>query len=215
MKMHNRLANKLYILLNTPNIKFHMSSRNNGKKKSLNCNESKSNANKYSERHLFRSFRILGLRQQKNKFKKTSFKKYSDNSVLGFAKFEHKPPSSIVNQFNDIIDIRSAFDIRQFQNKSGYDCFIECEMSYYKILDDESGNTACSHCQNEWSLRNKMNLVNSIQATNLSSDFTKDKFNVNHLNYVDLSLLTKHNTAFKYTDNDLTQLSKLKYRLKD
>ena len=191
-----------------------MSSKTNGKKKFHNSNESKSHAKKNSERHLFRSFRILGLRQPKNKFKKSSFRKYSDISS-SFVKFERKPPSSIDHQFNDIIDIRSAFDIRQFQNKSGYDCFIECEMSYYKILDDESSNTACVNCQNELNFRNKMNLINNIQTTNLSSDFTGEKFNVDHLNYVDLNLLTKHNTAFKYTDNDLTQLSKLKYRLKD
>ena len=67
------------------------------------------------EVHVFRSFRLLGLRHRINKSETT------------FTKLE---------PFNEIIEIRCAFDIKQFHNRSSYDCFIECEISYYKILPE-------------------------------------------------------------------------------
>jgi hypothetical protein len=64
--------------------------------------------------HLFRSFRLLGLRHRIN----------NDNS---------NNSKTTLDPFNEIIEIRCSFDIKQFNNRTGYDCFIECEISYYEI----------------------------------------------------------------------------------
>ena len=68
--------------------------------------------------HVFRSFRILGLRHRINKFE-------SIESNLR------------VDPFSEIIEIRCAFDIRQFSSRNAYDCFVECEISYYKMASDD------------------------------------------------------------------------------
>ena len=85
VSMHMQIASQLYKQLN---------------------NSSNSNGN---NKHVFKSFRIIGLRQKrKNK--------------LDFRR-----------KFTDLTDVRVAFDIKQFQNKTGYDCFIDCEFNYYKL----------------------------------------------------------------------------------
>ena len=57
INMHNQIVNKLYMILNTNTIRFHSNS-NNGKKKSRSNLDHQSS--KKTDRHLFRSFRILG-----------------------------------------------------------------------------------------------------------------------------------------------------------
>lgn len=116
-----------------------------------------------TERHVFRSFRILSLRKPKVSASShhTSF---SPTKPVGLIKkggdlpgshrtgqhvwhsskrtrpttFENncsRTPDAIMtkNRFCDIIDIRVAFDLRQFQNRTGYDCFIEAEFNYFKV----------------------------------------------------------------------------------
>jgi len=89
VSMHMQIASQLY--------------------KQLNNNSSSSNSNGNSNKHVFKSFRIIGLRQKrKNK--------------LDFRR-----------KFTDVTDVRVAFDIKQYEKKTGYDCFIDCEFNYYKL----------------------------------------------------------------------------------
>lgn len=98
INMHMLIVNKLYKHFNAP----------------IDCNKKDEN-----NKHIFRSFRILGMRQNKKR-------KFSNQSEL----------MDFFTQFSDIVDIRASFDITQFQNRTGYDCFIECEMNYYKITNN-------------------------------------------------------------------------------
>lgn len=90
VNMHMIIVNKMYKQLN-----------------SIDSSKSK------DDKHIFRSLRVLGLRER-NKNQTTQFQ----------------------HRFSDIIDIRASFDIKQYQNKTDYECFIECEMNYYKINND-------------------------------------------------------------------------------
>lgn len=113
--------------------------------------------------------------------------------------------SNILDEkFSDVVDIKSAFNIRQFHNKTGYDCFIECEMNYYKIMNE---------CSCERGIKSRLIPSNDYtsKGTNsnhiLKSDFhNNDRLVYDNKSFVDKSLLTKNNTAFKYTDNDLKAL---------
>lgn len=90
------------------------------------------NKEKCQEQHLYRSFRVLGLRKQKNLFKRKSLSRSS------FGNNNFKNSVLVDRDFNDVVDIRGTFDIRQYQDKSTYDCFIECEFSYYNVKSNEN-----------------------------------------------------------------------------
>jgi hypothetical protein len=62
---------------------------------------------------------------------------YDCDDGARFFQLDAKRRDSVIiqNRFCELIDLRVAFDIRQFQCKTGYDCFIESEMSYFKIVN--------------------------------------------------------------------------------
>ena len=105
INQHMQIVHRLYKHLNA-DINFHLASTKPDQKEST--------------RHLFRSFRIIGLRQKRKK----SGNHNRNSNLYDFHRL-----------FTDVVDIRSAFDIRQFQNRTGYDCFVECEFNYYKLAD--------------------------------------------------------------------------------
>jgi hypothetical protein len=55
----------------------------------------------------------------------------------GLAHHNRKDSILVQNRFSEMMDLRVAFDIRQFQSKTGYDCFVESELSYFKIVNYE------------------------------------------------------------------------------
>ena len=106
VNQHMQIIQRLYKHLNA-DVNFHLASTKPDQKDNV--------------RHLFRSFRVIGLRQKR--------KRMEDNNRYSNLCDFHR-------LFTDVVDIRSAFDIRQFQNRTGYDCFVECEFNYYKLADE-------------------------------------------------------------------------------
>jgi len=237
IKMHNDIVNKLYIVLNAPTVRFHFQTGLNKKKSSLKTSLANSKKNQGQEPHLFRSFRILGLRQEKNKFKKSSnsFRNYryhssrskNDNNNC----YDQENSQSISEKFSDIVDIRSAFDIRQFQNKSGYDCFIECEMSYYKIQNESTrdegfvprrfeNETLKQDINDPFSksdFMKKKKVLNRVEESQIDStssssenEYSDDLNSANH--FLERDLISENNIAFRYTDNDLKEISRFRKR---
>ena len=183
--IHNTIVSKLYHLLNSTRIRVNLSGKHS------------KNAPHSDVTHLFRSFRILSLRHQKCQSKKVaqSQRDFQQNFNL-----LNVSPGLIKKQFNELIDIRGSFDIKQFQNKSGYDCFIECEMSYFKILKDpvHFGND----CHNV-----NFNLNTDAQRfSNKNSDYLNNT--TNYWNeYLNTKLINQNNNAaFKFTDRDLSDI---------
>jgi hypothetical protein len=141
----------------------------------------------------------------------------------------------IKSNFNELVDIRGAFDIKQFQNKTGYDCYIECEMNYFKIkkdkltnsnsnsnnsnlLNNDSGPKHKQSCKlQEMALREQaareqfmnsnFNKIN-INTTNSKADHLNyvNNSNIHWNEYLNKSLINKNNSAFMFTDNDLSNL---------
>jgi hypothetical protein len=181
IQLHNQIIFKLYLVLNSR-------SANNGPfRVHFNDNDYAERNETTSEKHLFRTFRIVSLRKPKLVRKApppppppppplpslpTSCLKRGGHSATrknnynclveennyincdlsdaeeihhttgrvhlngGFNQQDSKKDSLIIhNRFCEMIDLRVAFDIRQFQCKTGYDCFIESEMSYFKIVN--------------------------------------------------------------------------------
>jgi hypothetical protein len=136
--LHNKVSNDLYRVLNT----------------NLPQNEEfidKNNDNSKGDIHLFRTFRIIGLRHP-----------IKDNYKVG--------------NLNEIVEIRVSFDIRQSASKSTYDCFIECELSYYKIAPitkklSSSSSSLITSDSTKWFniLSNDLKKRNRIQNYSISS----------------------------------------------
>lgn len=119
---------------------------------------------KVGDTHLFRTFRVIGLRKQKNHLLKTSSRRHGmshhhhhHHTPRNHHHHNHKNSNQqqqqskglanflLQNDFNEVVDIRASFDIRQFQNRSGYDCFIECEFNYFRIY-----HHMCNHMHHNW-----------------------------------------------------------------
>lgn len=99
-------------------IKIH---NQNTKKINLSLNAVQNKDDKYPTRHLYRSFRVLGLRNSRNsdKLKEKFHDKYN---------------------FNEIVDIRTTFKINLLNDFSGYEYSIDCELSYYQLKSKEYKN---------------------------------------------------------------------------
>jgi hypothetical protein len=103
--LHSNISNNLYKNLNK-NQRLHPHFRD------FNSNECEE-----KDSHIFRSFRLLGLRHLINRSEST------ESNIR-------------LDPFSEFIEIRCAFDIKQFNSRNAYDCFIECEVSYYKVVPD-------------------------------------------------------------------------------
>lgn len=157
---HNQVVNKLYTALNTN----HNTTRVHFKAFEAHKLDFSSKKVASGDTHLFRTFRVIGLRKQKqptNLTKSTSSSSAAskrNNHHVSFSR-HHQNSSSFIrnnntkslanflvqNDFNDVVDIRAAFDIKQFHNRTGYDCFIECEFNYFRIY-----HHMCNHVHYNW-----------------------------------------------------------------
>jgi hypothetical protein len=149
VNLHNQVVSKLYLSFNNETF--------------INCKNKYSNKqnNCYTDRHIFRSFRILSFRKPRfdylRKHSKINNSCFSDdlkidelNNMQNEKEIYYNLDNAYSNKhymnknylhnsnsqnsiYTDLIDLRVSFDIRQFYQKTGYDCFIESEFSYYKI----------------------------------------------------------------------------------
>lgn len=182
--IHNKIVSKLYQILNNPLMRVNVSIKN-------------SQVPEDSQSHIFRSFRILSLRHLKKKSKKHNSPK-SDHSDFQHSFNPANASTDLIKQnFNELIDIRGSFDVRQFQNRTGYDCFIECEVNYFKIL-----NTSHHNLQNQ---------INKTKTNKYKKNLTDNKNVANPTNcwneYLNTKLINQNNNAaFKFSDGDLSDL---------
>jgi len=188
--IHNKIVSKLYQVLNNPLIHVHLNLKNTSK----SSDDSRS--------HLFRSFRILGLRNLRTKSKN------ANSQHINQSDFQHNFNPSSVNcdlikrNFTDLIDIRGSFDIRQFQNKTGYDCFVECEMNYFKIQKNKpvpQQQARADTCKSNLTGNKHVFKRNNIDYFDYSTNCWNEYLNKNLINQ-------NNNAAFKFTDNDLSDL---------
>lgn len=166
---HNQVVNKLHMHLNNAAVRVHF--------KAVEAHKVDFGSKKVStgDSHLYRSFRVIGLRKQKLK---SSSSRRCNGANSSFHRYHHhhhhhhKSSSAtttaaisnflLQNDFNDVVDIRGAFDIRQFQNKTGYDCFIECEFNYFRIFAGQHHHL-CNHVHPNLNT----NLFNSMRGFTL------------------------------------------------
>lgn len=127
--------------------------------------------------HLFRSFRLLGLRHRISKTNNGS---------------QRKPYK--LEPFSEIVEIRCAFDIRQFDNCSSYDCFIECEMSYYKIMPD-------TLLSNDLQWFNYLNNLNFSDVHNNTNGKSNNDLNTINENIVGFNHSNSRSSFKKYVNN--------------
>lgn len=129
-------------------VKIH---NQNTKKMNMTLNASRNKNDKCSVRHLYRSFRVLGLRRSSNcpKLNKIMYGRYG---------------------FNEIVDIRTTFNINLLNDHSGYEYSIDCELSYYQLKLKE-----CTKCKYR---SFKETLLTNNKKSNQKDDMNK-KISIN------------------------------------
>ncbi|CAF0719888.1 unnamed protein product [Brachionus calyciflorus] len=109
IKVHNQIVKKLNVALNLKkNVHF--------------CFDDLGDKN--LDKHLYRSFRVLGQRKS-SKMLNNNFKSQFD--------------------FDEIVDIRASFSIDKSSNGNNYEHFIECEVSYYRVECLERKRLSCKY----------------------------------------------------------------------
>jgi len=160
--------------------------------------------------HLFRSFRIIGLRHpitttatKTINTSRASSSKYSKLSTNDDQTLSSKNRLK-VEPVSEIVEIRCSFDIKQFDNRSKYDCFIECELSYYKVQPESVAakkrpSNIYNHCSLESTHQNQQQ-KNSQQRYNHTNKCETHRNNTDsqYFNFLDANLTNSTNKFIKH-----------------
>jgi hypothetical protein len=170
--------------------------------------------------HLFRSFRIIGLRHPITttttkttiNSSKASSSKHSKHSTTNNDPKLCTRNRLKVEPVSEIVEIRCSFDIKQFDHRSKYDCFIECELSYYKVQPESvstkkrpsniynHSNLESAHQHHQQHQQHQQQQQNSQQRYNHTSKNNNHRTNTDsqYFNYLDANLTNSTNRFIKH-----------------